>query len=142
MPRSIEYSAIDNMLKWLLPCNTNGELDYFEITLTGKPTYEETEKVTVIDTTVNKNAQIEDIEYSFQITNINGSYDYDVEVRAVLKDGTKGEAAKINFISPVGCKAVSNYYIGIGLTYLHSRSRRALYRSDNRWKQLLFDNLV
>lgn len=91
-------------IAWLLPCNTNGELNHFEITITGTPTFEETE-VTIITDTVNRNSDIEDVSYEYIIQHINASYSYNISIHAVLVDGIEGESDQLGFISPDGCKS-------------------------------------
>lgn len=113
-PRDITYSLdiaqstdylVNVTITWLLPCNTNGELDHFEITITGTPNFEETE-TTVITATVERNTNIENISYEYLLEHINASYSYNVSINAVLIDGIEGEVAEVDFISPDGCKSI------------------------------------
>lgn len=112
-PRDVSYSLdivqstdylVNVTVTWLLPCNTNGELDYFEIIIAGAPTFEETENITVITDTVAKNSDITKVSYEYVIQNIEASYSYNISVNAVLTDGIKGEPQQLDFISPDGCK--------------------------------------
>lgn len=112
-PREVNYSLdiaqsteylVNVSVTWLLPCNTNGELDHYELTITGSPTFEENENATVIQDQVERNSDIESISYEYVIQNINASYSYNVTVNAVLTDGTRGETQATSFVSPDGCK--------------------------------------
>lgn len=93
-------------LSWLLPCNTNGELDHFMLVISGAPTYTTNEINTEIqeNITVGRNDPIENITYEYSVSNIRGSYNYSVLILAVLNNGMEGEYEEIVFTSPEGCK--------------------------------------
>lgn len=85
-----------------MPCNTNGELEYFLLVINGTPTFERAESF-YENINITRNSIIEDTAYEYTISKIRAAYEYNISVLAVLDDGTEGDSVEIYFISPDGC---------------------------------------
>lgn len=105
----VDYN-VSALITWQLPCNTNGELEYFVLAINGTPTFEGAESV-YENISIAKNSIIENTAYEYTISKIQAAYEYTVGVFAVLDDDTEGDSVEINFTSPDGCMWMNTFFV-------------------------------
>lgn len=91
------YAIID----WGLPCQSNGQLSHFVVTVEGTSTYDSGTFYLSEDTEVNSDSIT---NYTKTIDGLNASYTYVIDITAVLTSGGQGENARMEFLTSDGCK--------------------------------------